>query len=175
MVIQHQVDKEQEAKEKTKRLVIVLVAVGVLIFGCIASCLVFGALAPDEPVASGPTRVPTPEEIEGPTPFPAPTYLTVAHIEQERENLTDIQKEQYDQSILGETIQFHGQVIEVYEDGDVAIDDGGAFTSVRLLGIPKDVAITFNKGHLIEGMGTIADIDTFLILMIEIQVTSWNN
>lgn len=180
VVVGQQVDKEKEAKEKTKRLVITLVAIGILIFGCIASCLVFGVLAPDAPVvAPTPTRGRGgegggPGEVVEPTPVPTPAYLTVARIEQERKALTDIQKEQYDQGILGEVIQFHGQVVEVSEDGKVSIDEGAAFTSVQLSGIPRDVVMTFTKGHLIEGMGTVADVDTFLILMIEIQVTSWN-
>lgn len=176
VVVGQQVDKEKEAKEKTKRLVITLVAIGILIFGCIASCLAFVVLVPDvEPTPTRAVRVSTPVDVDEPTPFSTPAYLTVARIEQERKALTDIQKEQYDQGILGEVIQFRGQVVEVSEDGKVSIDEGAAFTSVQLSGIPRDVAMTFNKGHLIEGMGTVADVDTFLILMIEIQVTSWND
>lgn len=124
------------------------------------------------PVAPAPTKIYVPSLT---TPLPVPSYLTVARIEQEREALTDLQQVQYDQSILGEVIQFHGQVTEVSEDGSVLIDEGGFFTIVTLLDIPADVTITWHKGHLVEGMGTVADVDTFLGLMIEIQVTSWNN
>jgi len=161
---------------KTKRRKYTLIIGGIVTLACIGSCLaclITGSSTPDKPTA--PTRDTAPVEVVEPTPFPTPAYLTVDAIEQERRALTDIQKEQYDQDILGEVIQFRGQVLEVNENGSVLIDEGGFFAVVKLLGIPKDVAITLQKDQLIEGMGTVADVYTFLGLVLEIQVTSWNN
>lgn len=176
----HYTAAEMAAKEaiervaKAKRRKYTLIIGGVVTLACIGSCLAclfMGNSTPDKLV--GPTRAAV-STVE-PTLFPTPAYLTVAAFEQERSALTDIQKEQYDQDILGKNIQFCGQVVDVYEDGSISIDEGGFFTTVKLLGIPKNVAITLQKGQLIEGMGTVADVDTLLILVLEIQVTSWNN
>ena len=144
----------------------------VAVLSCLSSICMSTAL-PEAPAV--PTRASAPGKVAEPTSFPTPAYLTVARIEQERKDLTDIQKEQYDQNVLGEVIQFKGRVLDVHEDGDVLLDEGGLFTLVRLLGIPKDAAITLQKDQLIEGMGTVAEVGSFLGLTIEIQVTSWNN
>ena len=175
-------------RKKVFRIVAVVLAVAIICCLASAAAFVFMPIPTMETAATEasvpvPTSVPeaeaspTPTGIPIPTqtPVPAPVHLTVATFEQERSALTDIQKEQYDQDVLGEVIQFRGQVTEVSTDGGVYTDEGGLFTLVKLLGIPKDVAITLQKDQLIEGMGTVVDVDTFLILTIEIQVTSWNN
>lgn len=168
MAAKEATEKAAKAKKQKTTLIICGVVLLIAVICCCGPSLV-GTLSSDTPKAR------TPEEVIGPTPFPTLACLTVARIEQERGALTDLQKEQYDQSILGEVIKFHGQISEVNEDGSVFIDEGGFFTMVRLLGIPKDEAIALHKGHLISGMGTVVDVDTLLLLTIEVQVTSWNN
>jgi len=65
VTIGQQVDREKEAKEKTKRLIICIVAVNILVFGCLTSCLVFTTIGSNEakvtstPAQSGQTAVPT--------------------------------------------------------------------------------------------------------------------
>lgn len=182
--------KKKKKKKTVKQLLKILATLvgAILLFGCgMIVGVMSTAPAPQRVVAPAeiyvpaliPTEVNTTNEAAIPVPtatlIPTPTYLTVATIEQERGALTDIQKGQYDQDVLGKVIQFHGQVTEVTETGHVLTDEGGLFTVVCLLGIPRDSAVTLAKGQTISGMGTVAEVATFLGLRIEIQVTSWNN
>ncbi len=167
-------EEMQKAKRRKRWFITLGRVLAVIVFSCLG-CLFMSTLASEEVTTSTSSGAPIAGVRVAPTPFPTPAYLTVARIEQERKALTDIQKEQYDQDILGEVIQFKGQVIEVYEDGRVSIGGGGFFTVITLLGIPKDAAITLQKDQLIEGEGTVVGVDTFLLLTIEIQVTYWGS
>lgn len=164
----------------------VLFALGVTFGCCLGGALVGGpASVAQEVTAPAPTLAPT---TEAPVPTSAPTWsqedepavvapviMTVEVLERERGKLTDLQKAQYDQEILGESITFDGKVSDVYENGRITINDGqGFFTLVTLVGLPQDVLLSINKGDFLQGMGTIIEVSDFLILSIELQVTSLN-
>jgi len=127
------------------------------------------------------TSTPEPEVIPTPiaTLIPTPTCLTPGEIGLYRDGLTDLQRAQYDQDILGEIIQFKGQVEEVAENGTVLLQDNSPGVDfIRLKNIPLDVAMSLEKGQYLEGAGTITDVsDVFfgLLVRIEIQVMSWSN
>lgn len=114
-------------------------------------------------------RVPTPTN----TPHPTPAILTCEDIERARDETTDLQWENYTQEIVGEWIYFAGEIIEVYDDGRVQIDDCEGFLNVCMLyEIPLDVAVTFDLGQPIEGVGTVREVGTFLGLYVWINVDS---
>ena len=117
-----------------------------------------------------------------PTSTPAPTWMpsdaenpwkTVAQIESEIEGLTDLQREAYEDELIGQTVRFEGPVIEVYENREVSINDGTSlWTTVRLIGLSNDVAMSIQQGSLLSGEGVVKDAYQVFGLTLEIQVTS---
>jgi len=132
-----------------------------------------------------PTLTPEPTEVPlTPTPYPAPTptllptatFLTVGAIKDQREELTDLQRELYDQNIIGEVVRFAGRVSEVYEDGSISIDDGSDRSIVVTLhGVPYDTALGIQKNQLVRGTGTVTELYWGLFgifFHVDLQVTS---
>ncbi len=165
-------DEAHAARKRKRQIIAISIVVSSIVLFCLG-CMLLGAITSNEPAAPALSSTAVHEETVGPTPIPIPEHITIATIENERNALTDLQKELYDQALLGKTLQFQGQVQEVYEDGEVLIDEGGFFTVVRLLGIPYDTAATLQKGRLIKGVGTVVDVNTIIGLTVEVQVVSW--
>ncbi len=142
-----------------------LIVAGVsLILAVLACC------PPTTPATPAQTQEPT-NTPGGPTSTPAP--LTYKDIEQTKKDLTDLQWESYAREIIGERIQFAGDVIEVYDDGRVQITEGDGLLSVCILyEVPLDVAATLNKDQFVQGEGTIRDVNTDLGLAVWINVES---
>lgn len=174
----------EKAKRNKKLWTIVLLVLGASFFCCCGVILARQGASPDgTPAAIAPaeevTVMPTPSRTSVPTAVPTtiptatPLWKTVADIERERAALTDLQRDAYDQAVLGEVIKFEGQVIEVHSDGDVQIDDGQRFGTVVILhGIPQEIAIGLDKDQLVSGMGLVVECSSFLGLHLEIEVTS---
>ena len=99
------------------------------------------------------------------TSIPTPTYLTARAIEIQRELLSKSQREQYDQDIVGEAIQFRGRVHKVYPNGDITLyDDSGSLRTVRLINVPHDTLIILERDTPIAGLGIIADVGPGFLL-----------
>lgn len=111
-----------------------------------------------------------------PTLTPTQSPLTCKDIELSRDDLTELQWENYIREMVGKRIQFSGKVLEVYDDRSVSISDdacGKLFTVVALYQIPYDNLLQINKDDYLTGLGTIKKIDTFLgIIRIEIGITN---
>lgn len=120
------------------------------------------------------TITPTPTEALVPTetPVPTPALLTCRDIKQEKKGKTDLQWEVYAREVIGEQIRFAGEVMEVYDDGRVQIDDCGLLTVCILYKIPLDTAMMLNKDQFVEGIGTVREVGTFLTLYVHINVES---
>jgi hypothetical protein len=74
--MQIQTDKKKEAKRKIKRLITILAIGGILIFGCVAGCIVFSVLTPDAtPIPETPTATAT--HIPTPTPTATSTLTLI--------------------------------------------------------------------------------------------------
>lgn len=117
------------------------------------------ATATAEPVVE-PTAEPTEEPL-----------LTIEDIEQKRDELTDLQWEEYAENVVGEEIAFGGKVIDVEKDGDVQISDGRKMMTVVVLkGLERDRAIQIEKDHLVQGTGHVQEVSLFLGLHIDIDV-----
>jgi hypothetical protein len=100
-----------------------------------------------------------------------PGLLTVAEIERQKEGMTDLQWETYRQEIVGEPIAFAGEIVEVYDDGRVQIDEGARLTTYCMLyDIPLDVAVELRKDQFVQGQGTVQEIGTILGLSVDIAV-----
>jgi len=126
-----------------------------------------------------PAQTPTPETpapiVTTPTPVPTPYWLTIPQIEATRRDMTDLQWNEYQQSIQDSIVRFSGTVVNVRTYGTARVDVGqGLFVTVTLKGIPMDVARELNKGQSIEGEGYLT-IDTGLVLSYVIRVNSLEN
>lgn len=99
--------------------------------------------------------------------------LTVREIEDTKKEMTELQWEVFTQEAVGEPIRFSGEVMEVYEDGRVQIDEAeeGFLTVVILYRIPLDTAVTLNEDQSIQGVGVVREIGQFLGTYIWINVT----
>lgn len=103
-------------------------------------------------------------------PTATPSPITIAEIEMNYKNLTDIQWDEYVQAIEGVRVRWNASVNEVYEDGDVALDAGqGLFRSVFLKGLSVDNAKLLKKDQVIEFEATISNVTTFLGLTIRLD------
>lgn len=123
------------------------------------------------PDTAGPTDTLVPSDTPTPTLTPTPDLLTCEDIERARSQMTDLQWQSYARDIVGERIRFAGNVIEVYEDGRVLIDDCSELLSTcSLYGIPLDVAAELNKGQFVQGEGTVREVHEFLGLHLSINV-----
>ena len=132
-------------------------------------------------VSSVPTTTPQPNPTMPPTvtPVPTPSCLTPGDIEHQRNTLTDMQREAYEQEIVGATVCFRGQVSEVYPDGDITLDESSMnWNLARLQGVPYDVGITLHKDQFFEGTGTVTEVSNGFLglgMSIDIWVTSWGH
>lgn len=149
----------------------------VLCIGCLTLGLLADLPAPevpvavDEPTPAVPQATATPPSTPTPAPTPTPAMLTVRDIEVQRKQLTDLQWEPYAEGLVGEQIRFSGKVVEVYGDGRVQIDDGkGIFTVCILYGVPLDVAAGLSKDQVVEGQGTVREVDTTIGLSVRVDV-----
>lgn len=122
--------------------------------------------------AARPTDTPGPTDTPPPTPIPTatPSDLTMADIERQYEDLTDLQWEDYILTLPGVRIHWIGTVNEVTDDGTIILDIGqGFFRSVYLDGLDIEIGKTLNKGMLIEFDATIRKATTFLGLSIWLE------
>lgn len=103
----------------------------VLIFGCI-----FGI------ALSKPSRT-----VALATPVQSPS-LTYRQIEDQFNALTDLQREQYLPTLVGQSVHWRGKVNNVESDGSLDLDVGqrGAFYNVALIGVPKELSLQYNRG-----------------------------
>jgi len=148
---------------KKKNVIVAIAGVfAVLCLGCLAVTLLADTgRAPETTVAA----------VNKATATPTPAMLTVEDIERKRKELTDLQWQTYAQEVVGKPIRFSGAVLEVRGDGRVQIRDGkGLLTVVVLYGVPLDVAAALGKGQMVEGAGTIREVDTTLTLAVRIDV-----
>lgn len=135
------------------------------------------AIVPLPTAAPQPTAAPVPTRTPAPTSTPAP--LTAGDIERHRNSLTNLQRDLYEQEVVGEIIWFKGQISEVLSNGDVLLDDSSmSWNLVRLQGIPLEVATALSKDQLFEGLGVVSEVSSGFLglgMSIDIWVTSWNN
>ena len=128
----------------------------------------------DTPTATATTtKTSTPTQTLIPTKTPIPP-LTCRDIQDAYKNMTDIQVENYISSNIGKPIEFSGRIAEVRTDGEVQItgnDCSNIMNIILLHKIPQDILLTLNKGDEIEGLGVLRRPDTFITLMINIDVT----
>jgi hypothetical protein len=97
--------------------------------------------------------------------------LTVYEIQFQRRQLTtDLQWQHYRRNIRGEQIRFSGEVIEVYSNGEVQIDDGEGIVVVTLYGVPTDLALSLYQNQYVEGIGTVRDVYTLFTFVVDIDV-----
>jgi len=107
-----------------------------------------------------------------PTKTPTPRVLAVREIEEAKKQMTALQWEVFAQGIVGEPIRFSGEVIEVYEDGRVQIDEGEDwFFYVILYRIPLETAVALDEDQFIRGVGVVRAIDELLGTHLRINVT----
>ena len=105
---------------------------------------------------------------------PGDVPQTCADIEHIRSTITDLQWEAFTQQVVGQRIRFAGNVIEVYDDGRVNIDDCKGFLNVCMLyEIPRDIALTINNDQFIQGEGTVREVSVFIGLNVWINVESF--
>ena len=174
MSIEHQLQTEELKSRKLKRWLmglwatVPIVVVGAVLLILISPCLCCWGITAIGSVMPTPTPAPTwmPSDSENP-------WKTVAQIETEIEGLTDLQREAYEDELVGQTVRFEGSVTEVYGDGEVLIDDGTSlWTTVRLTGLSHDTAMSIQQGSLLSGEGVVTDVSQVFGLSLEIQVTS---
>jgi len=102
-----------------------------------------------------------------PEPTYTPSPLSVIDIENQQDQLTDIQWEEYKESLTGTRVQWKGRIREVEEDHDILLDAGNNWlTSICLKDLPYDFVINLNKDQVITFEGTISSISDFLGLYI---------
>jgi hypothetical protein len=172
-------------------IIVIASVIGLIVVSCIG-CIVFGNLASSSPTVQatrtaraaarateaakptntpGPTAVPLPTAIPTVPPTSTPFKYTVEAIERKRDELTDLQWNEFTKSAVGEPIRFAGEVIEVYSDERVQINDGNKILTVCILHrVPHDFALSLTKDSFVEGEGTIRKIDIFLGINVEIDV-----
>lgn len=167
---------EKPRKKKRRWLWAILGAVG-LLFLCVVVVLVMPPSddADEASATSAPLSTKTPGPTSAPTSTPTPAPLTARDVELKRDDLTDLQWENYKSELVGEEIAFTGEVLEVYDDARVQIsfaDTKRMMTGGMLYNIPTDEAIKLQKGDVVKGKGTIREITTLLGLTIQINVTT---
>jgi hypothetical protein len=110
----------------------------------------------------------TPRPTITPRPTKIPGVLECRDIISTHEGMTDMQWEEYKQSIQGKQIYFSGVVSQVHDDGSVFMGEDCGITLYR---VPHDIAIALNKGQLLEGYGTIQNVSYFLLgVLIDINI-----
>lgn len=122
-----------------------------------------------------PTNTPQPTDTPEPTNTPTPALLTARDIERKRDELTDLQWDEYTVGLIGKEIRFSGRVVEVYDDARVLVKFASAkklMTSGTLHGLSVDRARRLNQGQIVKGVGRIREVDVFLGLDILIDVTA---
>ena len=99
-------------------------------------------------------------------PLPTPTLssITVREIEENHDQLTDIQWDDYTNSLAGARVRWTVRVTEVEDDGTFFLNAGEMhlLTSVYLDGVSTETARTINKDQLIEVEASIEKVNTFL-------------
>ena len=122
-----------------------------------------------------------------PTSTATPSVLTCEQVEAVRRDirnrLTSAQQDlpnneldTYIESVKGKEFQFSGEVYDVATNFDkviVYVEIKGC-NRIYLLGIPKEVAITLNKGQRVSGTGTISQ-EFGKNLIISVDVTEFNH
>ena len=108
-------------------------------------------------------------EVEG-TPLPTPTLtpITLQEIEQTKEDLTDMQWEDYKPTLVGLRVRWKARVTDISEDGTIYLDTGeeGFLTSVYLDGIARETASKVNKDQIVTVEATITKVSDILGLSI---------
>lgn len=114
----------------------------------------------------------TPSATSTHTPSPTPTEdkrlrLTLQEFIIYYNSLTDLQKKDYLASLPGKTVDWSSKVIDVYEDGTILVDIPGTLvSSIRLQGVPLEIAKTIAKDSYIRFTGVIESAADFLGLHI---------
>ena len=139
---------------------------------CVNDDQCFGTRFYVEIVSLGlPTATPRPSPTQKPSPtVDTSSMLTVRGINDRKRTLTELQWDTYRKALVGQKIQFAGEVIEVYKDGRVQIDDGPAFAVCVLYGIPHSVSITLTKDSYVKGYGVVREVGTFIGLYVYINI-----
>lgn len=121
------------------------------------------------PPSLTPTITLTPTVTTTPTPVP----IVCSDIEKARSDKTDLQWQDYQRELIGQRIQFAGEVLEVRSGGEIQISDSycdGFFTYVVIYNVPLDFARTVNKDQFVQGFGTVKETYELLGLHIYINV-----
>lgn len=156
-----------------KKVVNLLLGVGVIGICIIITCISL-ALIPSPPVTSS---VPTPASIGLNTSVPVDTAdptLTCQEIRENYESMTEFQFDSYSKSLIGKDIKFYGSVVEVYDGGDLQINGncGGWVDVISLYGVDQNFLMNLSKDSKVQGRGTVRNVEKFISLVIDIDVTS---
>jgi hypothetical protein len=100
-----------------------------------------------------------------------PDVYTCDFINNKRKSMTELQWNEYTETLVGKRIKYVGSITEVYSDGRIQISacsglwSGGPFI---VYGTPLDIARNFSKGQIIQGEGTIKEVGTFILMYIHV-------
>lgn len=85
------------------------------------------------------------------------TGLTYRQIEDKFNALTDLQRESYLPTLVGQGVHWRGKVTNVESDGSLDLNVGqrGLFYNVAMTDVPKDIAVKLNREDAIEFQGVI--------------------
>lgn len=126
---------------------------GISCFFC--SCIAFFTLLLKD-TGSGISPLTTPV-LPTPTSTASPTLYD--ELMANKDKMTDLQFEEYVNSLIGKRIHLEGEVRDVHNDGEILLDapNSGFFDYIYLQGVPKDIALTYDKGEIIIFDATIRE------------------
>jgi hypothetical protein len=119
---------------------------------------------------------PTPSETPTPTATTNPLSLGLSLTEfiNKYNAMTDLQKQNYRDSLPGKQVNWSGKVVDVTGDGKIIVDIPNTLVStVDLAGISNNVAVTVNKGSVIQFTGVIDNVVDFLglhVYLVQCQI-----
>lgn len=125
-----------------------VLGVGCFLCGCFAIFSLFlrdtgSSVSPSNSSPSQTPILPTPTSTASPTLYD--------ELMANKDNMTDLQFEEYVNSLIGARIHLEGKVRDVHDDGEILLDapNSDFFDSIYLQGVPEDIAITYDKDEII--------------------------
>ncbi len=118
----------------------------------------------------------SPPVVQSPAPSPVSPVaqqprLTCADIVQLRKGATQLQWTEQARSLEGREAEFGGNVLQVYDDGQVLVSScPGFLTTMRLAGISRERAAQLTKGTNVRGWGKISKITGYLAVSVEVKI-----
>lgn len=130
-----------------------------------------------------PTTIATPRNgptpTRGPSPTPLPTAdtslgLSLSEFANTYDDLTDLQRDSFLESLPGKTVDWTGKVFDVTADGIYIEMPGSVWNGQTLLtDVPDDIALTIKKGSRIHFTGTIektVEFVFFYVYLMNVQI-----